>query len=62
MRALKNHWLKRVVLAIVAPVFLCFPLLGCSGGSKASQEKSPEQIEESRQEHIKMSERERSGE
>jgi hypothetical protein len=61
MHAWKNHWLRTILASIVAPLLLCFPLVGCSGGSKASQEKSPEEIEESRQEHIDMSNRERSG-
>ncbi len=60
MRPWKNHWLKCLLVAIVAPLLLCLPLVGCSGGSKATQEKSPEEIEKSRQEHLKMSEREHS--
>ncbi len=60
MRPWKSHLLKYVLVAIVAPVLLCLPLVGCGSGNKATQEKSPEEIEKSRQEHIKMSERERS--
>ena len=48
--------LRCIVASLFAPVVLCLPLLGC--GSEAPPEKSPEEIEKARQEHIKRAERE----
>lgn len=58
MKLWKNTNFKRVLTAGFAALLLCLPLAGCGGGNQATQEKSPEEIEKSRQEHLKMSERE----
>jgi hypothetical protein len=47
--------LKSLFLALVAPLLLCLPLIGCS---KAPPERSPEEVEKARQEHIERAQRE----
>jgi len=60
MRFWKSNFLKCHLLVMVVSMLCCLPLVGCGGGG-APQEKAPEEIEESRQEHIKIHEMEAAG-
>jgi outer membrane PBP1 activator LpoA protein len=57
MRAKHRPYLKYFLLAAIAPLILCFPLVGCS---KAPPKKSTEGIEKARQEHVEQFHREMS--
>lgn|GEM_PF-6317182 len=57
MHPIKRPCLKFFLLASVAPLILCFPLIGCS---KAPPKKNSEDLEKARQEHAEQFHREMS--